>query len=1052
MGFLQVLFQSEINNPALLSAMEKYRQLSSDDNLVSLWQKFLHSKIVLATSPENARVVAKLKNMRDTMGLSFHTVSNEKNDSLLALYVDTETFKQAELTGMVSLVLRGEQAYELVVTKGFMGMVLNPKTATSTELKVWQHQIFIEKVADAMKLHSLATKLARAGYAGDSESVLKGAILASQLDPGAHHPFTAELNIELARALRAQHKLEQSEWAYKHALTIYETTGTSDLDVASTAEALSSLLCEMQRAPQAVPFMERALGIYERIPGGKPDAIARILCMIGEIKCESGKHDEGEQYYKRAVITLEERKHPDLLGVLLKLGDLCEKGDRQKEALAHYMRVVTLHESLKRAKDFDAAKAAHKAAALYMRDGKAAEAIPLLEKALMLFRKEDQHDLLRVANRLMDAAKESMDMHLQAERTTLPDPAKSGFARAAKRPADLPFLDMSAMRSNPKAKLAENAPTKGESVPVQTNNEEQALEQMKAFLDSVGKDGTYTQPVNRPAATANEPEPAIAHKPEPAKTQQAEPAIAHKPEPAKTQQAEPAIAQKAEPAITHQAEPAIASEPAPAAALETAANEPPAVKPAPTSIFEEDAITALFKGTVDKTPVRTQAALPPVPRGASLPPATPSTLSAAPVPPEAPEAKEVPLKPLSVAETSIAATEPTHSISDKQELGKSMADDISGIFNKSVLGDGGRSDRFDKAIGDRNAPKPAEDKPNLKLDSSRFDTPIQDRQKEVKAAPTSEPAADAPAQKPKFDPSRFDKPIQERKQDGPTADEGGSLFSDLDDSLTSAFNNLLAVTSKKEESRFDKPIQERQQSAPSESVSTTAAAAEAGKPSTDKEAASSAPEPAPVLSSTAVPGAALLNTAALPHSKLDISSVSSPEELLALLDSRLQNEPQNVDLWLRKGTALVQLQRLDEAIKVFDKATTLSPNDLKAWYCKGSSLQLKSKFEDAVYCFNYVLKLDGENIKSLMRKAECLVKLGRIDQGMTLYDRVITLQPKYVAGWLSKARAHVQQRRLQEAMTCYQTVLTIEADNEEALKAINLIATKLGATTQPTQP
>jgi tetratricopeptide (TPR) repeat protein len=1123
----------------------------------------------------------------------------------------------------------GEQAFQLASAKGLLGMIINPKGEHTTELKVWQHQVFIEKISDPIKLHALASKLIRTGNLTDAEGVLKAAIFASQREHGPQHAFTAELNIELARVLRSQNKIEQAEWTYRRALGIYEAAPGMDMELATTAEGLGLMLMECEKAPQAVPLLEKALSVYERIPGGRPDSIARILCTLGDLRCEHGKTEEGEHLYRRASVMLEERKHADLFGVLLKMGDLSERAGKHKEALAHYNRVISAFDSWKRGKEFEVAKAAQRAAMIQLEDSKPHEAQSLLERALASYRREQAVAEVEEVDAQLIKLREENELQAKEEAQAAADTSKPAFGRnTGKRPADLPFLDMNSVKANPKATFvgpkAEPKPAEEEKP---RDAEEEALAKMKAFLDSVGKDGGDSATGSSPAAAespAPAPETPQAAAPAPAAKAPATPEPAAKPvqdtiqEPVESKSSSPvadadrfdkpigerkadadrfdkpigernadadrfdkpigernADADRFDKPIQERGDASPDTEESgglfsnldssvdgafdnlvaapkgdkgsdrfdkpisertpdadrfdkPISERAEAPEAPPAPSEAPaaaevklddewTESLKNDQKSALAGLAADDEEdddhVELNDLFAGVSSRASSAPGNPRTsLTSIPVvpPPVPPPVPPSPSEPPSAAsETAPPAVSKTDSSANDEarksfdelqpahSLGKNLAGDISSVFNKAVLGDlekdarfdkqiserkpdeADRSDkpvsegkteeadRFDKPIGERKADEAARfDKPisersaeqdmsmvlnrsiieQAEKNLSRFDQPISERTVEAEKTADADKTADAN----KLDPSRFDKPIQERGGAAAAAEDSDGMFSSgLDDSLNSAFNNLLAEPKGGGATdRFDKPIQERVpepaaavEPEPAPAANTEPAPAAETEPAPVAQSEPAPPEPKPAAEAEPAPEV----KPAAPKPIIDLTTAKTPEELIALLEQRLEDEPTNAELWLRKGTTLAQLQRLDEAVKAFDKVTTLVPNDLKGWYCKGSTLHLKGRFEDAAYCFNYVLQLDADNVKALMRKAECLVKLGRTDQSMALYERILVLQPKFVAGWLSKARTLVQERKLEDALGCYEHVLTLEPGNEEATKAKNLIATKLGA-------
>lgn len=957
MGFLDLLLGSKVSNPALVSAMEAAAKDPTDELLVDVWQKLLKAKVLLATTADGKEGFKRLKQPREAVALPFTTVMTAKSEAELAVFTDNAAL-EAYAPGTPFVAVTGEDAFTIAAGKNYGGLILNPNSASSVTLRCWQYAIFVEHVSEATKLQAMAAKYTRAGNHADAEGVLKAAIACSQRDPGPQHPFTGELNLELARAMRAQGKLNESEWVYRRALSIYEVAGSCDLEVGSVSEALGSLYIENNKASQAAPLLVRALEIYENVPGSKPDNVSRILCQLADLRKEEDTA-EAEQYYKRASVILEERKLPEAVTILNKAAGLLEQMDKPKEALHTYLRSISLNQTIKRVRELDLAFASHRVAAIQIALDEITDAESHLDKALDLYKQAGgSRDALASVEALKTQLEENQSK-AESKADSAADQKKSRFGVPGKRPADLPLLDMSQVKNNPRATVGGAPAVKPDPKPL--NAEEEALEQMKAFLDGVG---------------AERPAPKETPKEAPKET----------PKDAATDAVVDAIVQ-AEAVEASTVEEAKVEEPK---AEEPKAEEPkeePKLFDKPidgeiSMVFNSSVLGQLNKDDRFDKPIGERLKEKQEPEEAKV---------------EEPKVEEAKVEEPKAEEP---APEPPKQEEKKNLFDAKVDGEISMFFNKSVLSDIKKDDRFDKPI---NARAEAEAKPEPESDSvsslfeekelddslgdafaslmaepkttdGRFDRPISERLKENSIPPTIPPAV-PPVPKPESVAPKAEAPKAE--------DESKSaLFDDsLEDSLGSAFAALLTDPSKADD-RFEKPIGGR--------------AIEEPKPQVKE------PEP-----------------------------VKEPEVSSEAL--------------LKQGTSLVQQQKLDEAIKIFDRVTKMSPNDVKAWYCKGSTLHLKNQFEDALYCFNHVLNLDVDNTKAMLRKAECLSKLGRGDQAIVIYDRLLMLQPKFVAGWLSKARALLQMRKLKEALECYQHVLTLEPNNEEATKAKNLISSKLGA-------
>ncbi|HID26577.1 MAG TPA: tetratricopeptide repeat protein, partial [Methanosarcinales archaeon] len=62
--------------------------------------------------------------------------------------------------------------------------------------------------------------------------------------------------------------------------------------------------------------------------------------------------------------------------------------------------------------------------------------------------------------------------------------------------------------------------------------------------------------------------------------------------------------------------------------------------------------------------------------------------------------------------------------------------------------------------------------------------------------------------------------------------------------------------------------------------------------------------------------------------------------------------------WDNKGNALINLDRIEDAIECYNKALELNEKDIIAWNNKGNALNLLGKKEQAIECYKKALKID----------------------------------------------------------------------------------------------
>jgi tetratricopeptide (TPR) repeat protein len=951
MGLLDDLFGAKLQNAPLVSAIDAYNAEPTDEKVAALWQLFLKSKVLLATTADGAKAFNKAKggNIREAAGLPFRTSSSSHGEMMLAVFADNDALAAFDSSGVAApVVATGDQALLITTIKGFIGLVLNPKSPSSAPLKCWQNTVFVEKVLDATKLRTAAQTFMRSSNYVDAEGALRAAVQAAQKDPGPRHPFAAELQLELGRAMLAQGKKNEAEWIMKQALGIFEGTGSNEMEVGATAEMLGGHYLDTGRPQLAYPMFHRALEVYTSAPGTRADILNRVLIILADLKIADNSLNEAESFLKRASLLLEERRHPDLPGTLNRLSAVMVKQGRAAEASANYLRTLAFCESEKRCNPLDEAIAAHRLGELLASEDKIKEALPHLERAITAYRKAPQTDKdIDAVQTLLNQYKvkdEEQSKAKEEDAKKAPPPAFLNKGRSAKK--ELPTLSLADIKSAPKASLAKSegleavaSDAEKASLTKKSNPEDKAIDEMREYLKDVDAD-SIRKAKETAALAARYEQPPPERKAPPAAKPLWEPP-------------------EAPPADSYGATPS-----------ETLVHKPPEA--------DDMGLDELFTASKKK------------PEPASMPTAGGKVAD-----------DDVDMDQLFSASKKLAATAKAAAAADTKKgnqplppIGEDapLADAVQSILSQPS------GDRYDKPISERQSQSPSPEPPAPAADP------------EPAADPT--PAAgggDAFSNAMK----EYEAAKQAMKSAEPEEDEAAKaakMFDEqVDKELSDAFSSLLK--NEVVDERYDLPIAERLR----------------------RQALAEANNPAP----QAVPAAASSDTAAsqaAPAATAGATTACGPSDLLKALEERIEKEPDNSELWLKKGTLLIQQKNLDDAISAFDKATLLNPTDVKAWYAKGSSLHLKLKFQEALECFDQVVSLDKNNPRAMMRKAECLIRLGKTEQGLIVYETLNVNQPEFLPGWLAKGKFLSNIQRYEDAISCYDQVLTIDPADEEAHK------------------
>jgi tetratricopeptide (TPR) repeat protein len=97
------------------------------------------------------------------------------------------------------------------------------------------------------------------------------------------------------------------------------------------------------------------------------------------------------------------------------------------------------------------------------------------------------------------------------------------------------------------------------------------------------------------------------------------------------------------------------------------------------------------------------------------------------------------------------------------------------------------------------------------------------------------------------------------------------------------------------------------------------------------------------------------------------------------------------------GTALLNLRRHDDALKVFDKAVQLKPDDPELWSNFGEALVEAGRLADAVTCFGRALQIDPRRWDTAYNSGMLLRQLGRLDEALVCFDACERLRPGQAA-------------------------------------------------------
>ena len=144
------------------------------------------------------------------------------------------------------------------------------------------------------------------------------------------------------------------------------------------------------------------------------------------------------------------------------------------------------------------------------------------------------------------------------------------------------------------------------------------------------------------------------------------------------------------------------------------------------------------------------------------------------------------------------------------------------------------------------------------------------------------------------------------------------------------------------------------------------------------------------------------------------------------------------------GLALSNLDRRDEALKVFDKAVQLKPDDARLWSQLGNACSTLGHSEDALRCFAQALTLDPRNADAAYCCGHLCHGLRRHEDALVYLDQAVALRPDHVSTLTIRGLALKELKRLDAALADNFRAATLDPGNVETANGLGTILQELG--------
>ncbi|WP_413172540.1 tetratricopeptide repeat protein [Anabaena azotica] len=167
------------------------------------------------------------------------------------------------------------------------------------------------------------------------------------------------------------------------------------------------------------------------------------------------------------------------------------------------------------------------------------------------------------------------------------------------------------------------------------------------------------------------------------------------------------------------------------------------------------------------------------------------------------------------------------------------------------------------------------------------------------------------------------------------------------------------------------------------------------------------------------------------------------EDALVVYQKVVKIKPNHFQGWYGQGKALFKLKKYQESLIAYDKAIQLQPDYLEAWTGRGFALASLQRYSEAIASFDQGLKFKNNDPALWNAKGDAFRNLNQYDNAIKSYEQAIELQPDNYEFWYKKGLSLQNIQQYDDAITAYAKAIELKPDYTAALYNVGNSLVKL---------
>ncbi len=160
------------------------------------------------------------------------------------------------------------------------------------------------------------------------------------------------------------------------------------------------------------------------------------------------------------------------------------------------------------------------------------------------------------------------------------------------------------------------------------------------------------------------------------------------------------------------------------------------------------------------------------------------------------------------------------------------------------------------------------------------------------------------------------------------------------------------------------------------------------------------------------------------------------DEAFKHFQESIRINPQHEKALHNMGVVAIGKGNIDQAVTYFEKALEIDPNYANAHYKMGSALANQGKYDQAIKHFNDVLKIDPQRPMLHYDLAKIHFKKGNFDLVVKHCTEALRLKPDFIEARINLARVLLKLEKTQQAVDQYYQILKFVPNHIEVLNEL----------------